>query len=96
MIARENMTNKQSPEYIRVRTKIVKTIKESLDHYQITNQMCSILADSILEIKGLAILSDEQNKPELPDYYYKEPSIYFSGCASMANKMLAENFKKVV
>ena len=57
--------NKQSPEYIRVRTEIAK---KYCGH---NSKIGFILADRILEIKGLAILSDNQDLPDTP-HFYKE------------------------
>jgi hypothetical protein len=52
--------NKQSPEYIRVREEIAK---KYCGH---NSKIGFILADRILEIKGIAILADEQ---ELPHFF---------------------------
>ena len=49
--------NKSSPEYKRVRTEIAK---KYCGH---NSKIGFILADRILSIKGIAILSDDQNKP---------------------------------
>jgi hypothetical protein len=72
--------NKSSPEYIRVREKIAKVIEPQLgtdcpaDYkchsiYQkdltFYHQCALCLADSILEIKGIAILSDDQILPDV-------------------------------
>ena len=52
------MKNKSSPEYKRVRTEIAK---KYCGH---NSKIGFILADRILEIKGLAILCDDQSVPE--------------------------------
>jgi len=57
--------NKSSPEYKRVRTEIAK---KYCGH---NSKIGFILADRILEIKGLAILSDNQDLPDTP-HFYKE------------------------
>jgi hypothetical protein len=71
--------NKQSPEYIRVREEFAKKLAsfdnwnwEGLDKETVrfnqgnTQQTYLGRADSILEIKGIAVLADEQ---ELPHFF---------------------------
>jgi len=66
--------NKQSPEYIRVREEIAKKRCEPclfrsqyrgcIAHTDIKNcETSQTFADSILEIKGIGIIADNQDKP---------------------------------
>jgi hypothetical protein len=51
-----------SPEYLRVRKEIARIIADN----QVTFFTdCQNLADSILEIKGIAIVADDQSLPEI-------------------------------
>ena len=71
--------NKQSPEYIRVREEIAKKRCEPclfrsqyrgcIAHTDIKNcETSQTFADSILEIKGIVVISNNQKEPEaLPD-----------------------------
>jgi hypothetical protein len=81
--------NKSSPEYIRVREEIAK---KYCGH---NSKIGFILADRILEIKGISILCDDQTLPT--KNYTKEPKI-FNGEYATADEvnMLKSNFKKVV
>jgi len=75
------MVNKSSPEYIRVREQIAKKIfNQSIENDGNPNDLWEAIADkkkryaqadSILEIKGLAIMSDNQDLPDTP-HFYKE------------------------
>jgi hypothetical protein len=62
--------NKQSPEYIRVREEIAKKLYEQdgfiVEWYWKTSNYQEIYlkrADYILEIKGIAVLADDQKPP---------------------------------
>jgi hypothetical protein len=81
-----------SPEYLRVRKEIARIIADN----QVTFFTdCQNLADSILEIKGIAIIADDQTKPAKTFF---EPSgeeqawYYHQG----QEEMLKSNFKKVI
>ena len=55
--------NKQTPEYIGVRTEIAK---KYCGH---DSKIGFILADRILAIKGIAILANGQKLPDEPEFY---------------------------
>ena len=94
--------NKTTPEYIRVREEIGKYFCELLGFKwewigETDKERHREQADSILEIKGVAILADEQ---ELP-HFFIAPSGRGGFSAYELDKpttdeMLKSNFKKVV
>ena len=103
--------NKSAPEYIKVREQIAKMLFDDfIKDYPIDGigswetisekrkEKHLIHADSILEIKGIAILADSQTLPDYPasnlqDYDADEVD---NKCLTTQIKMLGANFKKVV
>ena len=104
--------NKQTPEYIRVREEIAMIIhKEEYElypnHVEINNKWETLdkdvkkdflhEADSILEIKELAIIDDNQDLPSEPEFYKDwGGDSGRDGYRKSQKDMLKSNFKKVV
>jgi hypothetical protein len=100
--------NKQSPEYIRVREEIAKKfyqVHRGIVNTEKARNLFSredelnqafylLLADSILEIKGIAILADSQTYGEVP--HLINLSHPYSAYTQAQSDMLKSNFKKVV
>ena len=122
MIARESMTNKQSPEYIRVREEIAKELFHQTYQFTLESEVTKNkknrvwafhswdemgkgnreawrkFADPILSIKGIAIEADDQELPEIANCGLDNYSIAETNdkCRITQNKMIRDNFKKVV
>jgi hypothetical protein len=100
--------NKSSPEYIRVREELAKKIfNMSIENDSNPEDLWEAIADkkkrfaqadSILAIKGIAIIADDQNLPDYPanglDIY--SPMEVDNKCRTFGGKILRANFKKVV
>ena len=93
--------NKSTPEYIRVREEIAKqlydwnNLTKSYDcvefgHINSNPEYWRENADSILLIKGIAIVADDQSLPTLDDTLDSFPQ------SEMRDRMIKVNFKKVV
>jgi hypothetical protein len=91
----EAKDRKSSPEYLRVRRKLVKKLCEEFDHEnwrtlgKISKATYREIADSILAIQGIAILADNQ---ELPPNLVER----WSGITDSQQDLLDASFKKVV
>jgi hypothetical protein len=105
------MINKSIPEYVRVREEIAKELcmQSSLASELTEYQKCAYwegihetwrekyrkIADSILTIKGIAVLADEQKLP--PALYSNKENVQSSFVEEAVKQdMLSANFKKVV
>jgi len=93
--------NKSTPEYIRAREEIAKKLCNELDHEywyksdKISKETYRKNADSILEIKGIAILADDQTPPkENFPYILKDTSLAYWDRGQLDT--INAGFKKVV
>jgi len=100
--------NKQSPEYIRIREIIAKNL--TLDGMKLprgetweswckdfpaTTSHNYQIADSILEIKGIGIISDNQDLPRCDQDKY-DSEHYYVGWNSAIKDVEESNFKRLV
>ena len=93
--------NKSTPEYKRVREEIAKKLCNELDREywyksdKISKETYRKNADSILEIKGIGIISDNQKLPEpIFSYPLKEASRAYYDVGQ--DRMVQANFKRLV
>ena len=98
--------NKQSPEYIRVREEIAKKRCEPclfrsqyrgcIAHTDIKNcETSQTFADSILEIKGIGIIADNQDEPT-NEFNKETQSLSWDIVNDAYLAMINAGFKKVV
>ena len=99
--------NKQSPEYIRVREEIAKKRCEPclfrsqyrgcIAHTDIKNcETSQTFADSILAIKGIGIIADNQDLPQAKFYKDWGGESGKAGYKFAQSEMLKANFKRLV
>ena len=94
--------NKSTPEYKRVREEIAKKLCNELDHEywyksdKISKETYRKNADSILEIKGIGIIADNQDLPQAKFYKDWGGESGKAGYKFAQSEMLKANFKKLV